>query len=201
MSNLQPNCCLEFDFRKVDQHAGGKWLIHDTKRRKDNQLQSLKVPCRISKLSSKMWHKGVRWHRVESNILKEGPGTKTSWEVRYCRTPNHSMPSHIPCSTTAYCTEQRNTWWYHDTKRITDTYPSQKVNTVECRYNVVQCIMVLFATIQWQEQNINQLCNRKRQPITRPLGVSIARILKKIDPVITAPHCNTEHDYFVVSLS
>ena len=72
MSNLQPNCCLEFDFRKVDQHAGGKWLIHDTKRRKDNQLQSLKLPCRISKLSSKMWHKGVRWHRVESNILKEG---------------------------------------------------------------------------------------------------------------------------------
>ena len=70
MSNLQPNCCLEFDFRKVDQHAGGKWLIHDTKRRKDNQLQSVKLPCRISKLSSKMWHKGVRWHRVESNILK-----------------------------------------------------------------------------------------------------------------------------------
>ena len=33
MSNLQPNCCLKFDFQKVDQHAGGKWLIHDTKRR------------------------------------------------------------------------------------------------------------------------------------------------------------------------
>ena len=48
MSNLQPNCCLEFDFQKVDQHAGGKWLIHDTKHRKDNQLQSLKLPCRIS---------------------------------------------------------------------------------------------------------------------------------------------------------
>ena len=52
MSNLQPNCCLEFDFQKVDQHAEGKWLIHDTKRHKDNQLQSLKLPCRISKLSS-----------------------------------------------------------------------------------------------------------------------------------------------------
>ena len=52
MSNLQPNCCLNFDFQKVDQHAGGKWLIHDSKRRKDNQLQSLKLPCRISKLSS-----------------------------------------------------------------------------------------------------------------------------------------------------
>ena len=48
MSNLQPNCCLKFDFQKVDQHAGGKWLIHDTKRRKDNQLQSLKLPCKIS---------------------------------------------------------------------------------------------------------------------------------------------------------
>ena len=52
MSNLQLNCCLKFDFQKVDQHAGGKWLIHDTKRRKENQLQSLKLPCRISKLSS-----------------------------------------------------------------------------------------------------------------------------------------------------
>ena len=44
--------CLKFDFQKVDQHAWGKWLIHVTKRRKDNQLQSLKLPCRISKLSS-----------------------------------------------------------------------------------------------------------------------------------------------------
>ena len=33
---------------------------HDTKRRNDNQLQSMKIPCRISKLSSNMWHKGVR---------------------------------------------------------------------------------------------------------------------------------------------
>ena len=52
MSNLQPNCCLKFDFPKVDQHAGGKWLIHDAKRRKDSQLHSLKLPSRISKLSS-----------------------------------------------------------------------------------------------------------------------------------------------------
>ena len=52
MSNLQPNCCSKIDFQKVDQHAGVKWLIHDTKRRKENQLQSLKLPCKISKLSS-----------------------------------------------------------------------------------------------------------------------------------------------------
>ena len=44
MSNPQSNCCLKIDFQKVDQHAGGKWLIHDTKRRKYNQLQSLKLP-------------------------------------------------------------------------------------------------------------------------------------------------------------
>ena len=51
---VKPTAQLLFkiDFQKVDQHARGKWLIHDTKRRKDNQLQSLKLPCRISKLSS-----------------------------------------------------------------------------------------------------------------------------------------------------
>ena len=48
MSNLQPNCCLKVDFQKVDQHTTGQWLIHDTKRHKDNQLQSLKLLCRIS---------------------------------------------------------------------------------------------------------------------------------------------------------
>ena len=52
MSNLQANCCLKVDFQKMDQHAGGKWLIHDTKRRKDNQWQSLELPCRLFKLSS-----------------------------------------------------------------------------------------------------------------------------------------------------
>ena len=45
MSNLQPNCCLRVDFQKVDHHTGGKWLIHITKRHKDNQL---KIPCWIS---------------------------------------------------------------------------------------------------------------------------------------------------------
>ena len=29
--NLQPNCCSKVNFQKVDQHTGGKWLIHDTK--------------------------------------------------------------------------------------------------------------------------------------------------------------------------
>ena len=37
MSNLQTHCCLKADLQKVDQHTGNKWLIHDTKRGKDNQ--------------------------------------------------------------------------------------------------------------------------------------------------------------------
>ena len=44
---VKPTAQLLFKsrFQKVDQHAGGKWLIHDNKRHKDYQLQSLKLPC------------------------------------------------------------------------------------------------------------------------------------------------------------
>ena len=48
MSNFQTYDHIKLNFQKVDQHTGGKWLIHGTKRRKDNQLQSLELPCRIS---------------------------------------------------------------------------------------------------------------------------------------------------------
>ena len=36
MSNLQAYYNSKLDFPKLDQHTGGKWLIHGTKRRKDN---------------------------------------------------------------------------------------------------------------------------------------------------------------------
>ena len=39
---------FKHDLQKVDQHTGGKWLIHNTKHHKDNQLQNLELPCRIS---------------------------------------------------------------------------------------------------------------------------------------------------------
>ena len=58
MSNLQPNWCLKIDFQKVDQHAGGKWLIHDTKRRKDNQLQSPNPPAEYPSLVARWDIKG-----------------------------------------------------------------------------------------------------------------------------------------------
>ena len=37
LSNLQTYYHFKQDFQKVDQHTEGKWLIHGTKRRKDNQ--------------------------------------------------------------------------------------------------------------------------------------------------------------------
>ena len=43
MSNLQTYYHFKLDCQKVDQQAGGKWSIHGTKSRKDNQLQSLEV--------------------------------------------------------------------------------------------------------------------------------------------------------------
>ena len=48
MSNLQTYYHFKPDFQKGGQRTGGKWLIHGTKRRKNNQLQSMELPCRIS---------------------------------------------------------------------------------------------------------------------------------------------------------
>ena len=48
MSNLQTYYHFKLDFQNVGQHTGGKWLIHGIRRRKDNQLQSLELPSRIS---------------------------------------------------------------------------------------------------------------------------------------------------------
>ena len=49
MSNLQTHYYVKLDFQKVDQHTEGESLNHGTKRRKDNQLQGLELPWRISK--------------------------------------------------------------------------------------------------------------------------------------------------------
>ena len=38
-----------------------------------------------------MWHKGVIWHHVESDVLKEGPVAKTSWEVRDAEHQIHTI--------------------------------------------------------------------------------------------------------------
>ena len=48
MSNLQTFHHYKLDFQNVDQHTGGNWFIHGTKRHNDHQLQSLELPCKIS---------------------------------------------------------------------------------------------------------------------------------------------------------
>ena len=86
MSYLLPYWVFfKFDFQKVDQHAGGKWLIHDTKRRKDNQLQSLKLPCRIMMSDRESaWQEGWRPTAFKGHPLNcgqyrfPGPGPDAS---------------------------------------------------------------------------------------------------------------------------
>ena len=48
MSNLQTHYYFKLGFQKVDQHTGGKWLNYGTKHRKDNHLQILEFPSKIS---------------------------------------------------------------------------------------------------------------------------------------------------------
>ena len=48
MSNLQTHYHFKRDFQKVNRLTGDKWLIHGTKHRKGNQLQSLLLTCRTS---------------------------------------------------------------------------------------------------------------------------------------------------------
>ena len=47
-SNLQTHYQFKLEFQKVDLHTGGKLFIHGIKHHKDNQLQSLELPCIIS---------------------------------------------------------------------------------------------------------------------------------------------------------
>ena len=73
-------------------------------------------------------------------------------------------------------------------------------NTVECRCYAFQFITILQMALQWQHQDENQTSNSQRKLYTSPsracYGLSIMRILKKIDRVITALHCTT----FILSL-
>ena len=39
---------LNLNVTKLDHHTGGKWLVSGTKGHKENQLQCLKHPCKLS---------------------------------------------------------------------------------------------------------------------------------------------------------
>ena len=47
ISNLETHYHFKFEFQKVDPHTRGKWLIHGTKHRNDNQLEILELSCRM----------------------------------------------------------------------------------------------------------------------------------------------------------
>ena len=72
MSNLQTYYHFKLDFQKVDQHTGGKWLIHGTKRRKDNQLciakyqwqYRLKYPRNPAKPPLRLW---LKWKCIQNH--------------------------------------------------------------------------------------------------------------------------------------
>ena len=71
--------------------------------------------------------------------------------------------------------------------------PSSQSDIVECRFNAVQFITIVPMSLSWQQQNLHQISNSQHTPHTSPsqasYGVSVVRILKKIDRVITALHC------------
>ena len=65
--------------------------------------------------------------------------------------------------------------------------------TIGSRYNAVQFITILHTALRWQQQNVNQTSKSQETPHTSPwrasYEVSIMRIVKKTNRVITAPRC------------
>ena len=66
-------------------------------------------------------------------------------------------------------------------------------STVGNHYNAVQNNVILYTLLQWQRRYINQSLYSQKTPHISPsrvsYGVSIMRILKKIDRIIMASHC------------
>ena len=72
----------------MDQHTGGKWLIHGIKHRKENRVQSLEPPPPVDYPSKESKHDTKESERnLFSPIFKENVQgqTETSREVRRTR--------------------------------------------------------------------------------------------------------------------
>ena len=84
-------------------------------------------------------------------------------------------------------------WWFYNLPTLRNT--SDMSYTIECHYNAVQFITISHMALWWQQQNINETSNSQQTPHTSPsrvsYGVSIMRILKKIDHVTMALDCNS----------
>ena len=67
------------------------------------------------------------------------------------------------------------------------------LTTVKCRYNAVQYITILHRALRKQWQKTNQILESQQTPHFSPsrasYGMSIVRIMGRIDRIITAPRC------------
>ena len=82
MSDLQTHDHLKFDFKKVDQHTGGKCLIHGPKPRKDNQSKTWNSPAEYPSQESNHGMKvsGDTMFNIQGNKC---PGAVTSRDKDY----------------------------------------------------------------------------------------------------------------------
>ena len=60
MANLQAYHHFKLDLKKWTNIQEASWLIHGTKRRTDDQLQSLELPCR-KLIYTGQWKLGKHW--------------------------------------------------------------------------------------------------------------------------------------------
>ena len=64
------------------------------------------------------------------------------------------------------------------------------LNTIECRYNAVQFITILYMVLRWQEQKLSRSSNSQRKRNQgRAMGCLLWGFGNKNHCVITAPHC------------
>ena len=77
----------------MDTHTGGKWLIQDTKRRKDNQLQSLKLSAEYLSWVARCDMKGSGGTMLNPIFWKKVQGQKHHgwWEIVERQIPSVKM--------------------------------------------------------------------------------------------------------------
>ena len=86
MSNLQTKYHFKLDFQKVDQHTGGKWLIHDTK--------TQEYPSRGSKHDTKESECNM-FNPIYSRIISV---VKNIQEVVHLQNQNFLVTKSLKCS-------------------------------------------------------------------------------------------------------
>ena len=76
MSILQTYYHFKKAFQNVEQHTEGKWLIHGTKRRKDNQLQTWNSPVEYPSRECKHDIKETKGNMFNPVFQENVPGRK-----------------------------------------------------------------------------------------------------------------------------